>query len=154
KRRGDADCASLSQAAVHCPARIGKDLMPRRTVETEPRKLSVPVKTAIIAGSFTLAAAIVAAVSPALVKVFYRHNENPAPSVQIIRLLPHPLDDERNNEEITIRNLTTQPISLRGWKLRDLAGRCWELEGALDPAGSPGDEKAVKRGGQAMGLNN
>jgi len=79
----------------------------------------------------------------------------PPPStiqVKIESLLPNPVGDESQNEELTIKNCGTQLVNLRGWKLRDLARKTW----ALDSLGTlnPNEEKTIKRNGQEMALNN
>lgn len=45
-----------------------------------------------------------------------------------------------------------RPVSPVGWRLRDLAGKTWSLDtlGTLQP----GEEKTIRRQGQAMALNN
>lgn len=75
-----------------------------------------------------------------------------AAQVRIVALLPNPDGDEGQNEEVTLKNLGSQPISLSGWKLRDLAGRKWSLDGLGTL--QPGQEKTIKRSGQPMALNN
>src|SRR5262245_17459129 len=46
----------------------------------------------------------------------------------------------------------TPTVSMAGWKLRDLSGKTW----ALDSIGTlqPGQQKSIKRNGQAMAMNN
>jgi hypothetical protein len=123
-------------------------------------KLSGPLQVAIIGGLFTVSAAIagpfVAAMVPKLISVVEEWIGPPAGNVKIIRLLPDPEGDERENEEATIRNFSTEPVNLQGWKLRDKKDRTWSLDqlGMLAPAGQPGDQKAIKRGRQDMGMNN
>lgn len=81
---------------------------------------------------------------------------NTAADVRIIRLLPHPHSDERQNEEVTVKNFSSRPVNLKGWKLRDTKGKFWILDdlGTLESSGQPGDQKTIKRNGQSMGLNN
>jgi exonuclease III len=71
---------------------------------------------------------------------------------RIISLLPNPSGDESQNEAATIRNIGTLPVSLAGWKLRDLAGQTW----LLDSLGSlaAGTEGTIVRLGQPMAMNN
>jgi hypothetical protein len=56
------------------------------------------------------------------------------------------------NEEATLKNTGGQPVSLTGWRLRDLSGRTW----SLDPLGTlqPGQERTIRRNGQPMAMNN
>lgn len=72
-----------------------------------------------------------------------------AAQVRIVALLPNPEGDEGQYEEVTLKNLGSQSISLGGWKLRDLAGRTLDGLGTLQP----GQEKTMKRNGQPMTLN-
>lgn len=74
------------------------------------------------------------------------------PDVSIVSLLPDPIGDERDNEDVEIRNNTASPISLSGWTLRDLAGGTWRLDrvGTL----APGAAQMVKRNRESMSLNN
>ncbi|MFQ5950121.1 MAG: lamin tail domain-containing protein, partial [Nitrospiria bacterium] len=76
----------------------------------------------------------------------------PIVQVRIVSLLPNPSGNDNQNEEATIGNAGTQDVDLSGWKLRDLVGRTWSLDshGTLHA----GDEKAIRRNGQAMALNN
>lgn len=99
----------------------------------------------------SLAALIILAVF-LLIFILWNNKED----VRIIRLLPHPQSDERQNEEITIKNFSHRAVSLKGWKLRDTTGKSWvlgELD-TLESLGQPGDQKTIKRNGQSMGLNN
>lgn len=86
--------------------------------------------------------------------IFIRWNNTE--DVRIIRLLPHPKIDERQNEEVTIKNFSSSSVNLKGWRLRDTTGKFWILDdlGILESLGQPGDQKAIKRNGQSMGLNN
>ena len=76
----------------------------------------------------------------------------PAMNVKIKSLLPNPVGNENQNEEITIINLGSQSVDLNGWKLCDLAGKTWLLDGLGTL--NPGEEKTIKRDGQKMALNN
>ncbi|MEI9850102.1 MAG: CehA/McbA family metallohydrolase [Sphingomonas sp.] len=74
------------------------------------------------------------------------------PAVRIASLIPNPAGDDVTNEEITLRNVGSQPVALQGWQVRDLSGRTW----SLDAAGTlpPGQEITIRREGQEMALNN
>jgi hypothetical protein len=48
-------------------------------------------------------------------------------TVRIAGLLPNPLGDETENEEVSLKNLGGQAASLAGWVLRDRAGRTCDL---------------------------
>ena len=76
----------------------------------------------------------------------------PADTVRMVRLLPNPPGSENKNEEITLKNFTSQSVNLTGWTVRDAAGKSWSLDslGTL----APGEEKTIKRDGQRMALNN
>jgi exonuclease III len=73
-------------------------------------------------------------------------------SLSIHSILPDPVTSDEENEEVTIRNNSGQPVKLIGWKLRDKSGRAW----TLDKFGTmvPGKETPIRRRGQAMALNN
>jgi len=72
--------------------------------------------------------------------------------VRMTSLLPNPPGNDTLHEEVTLKNLGTQAVSLAGWTLRDQSGRTWTLNslGTLQP----GQEKTIKRNGQPMALNN
>jgi exonuclease III len=72
--------------------------------------------------------------------------------LSISGLLPDPDGSDDQNEEARIMNRDDKPVDMRGWKLRDKAGRTW----ALDELGiiSAGEEKSIRRKGQSMDLNN
>ena len=72
--------------------------------------------------------------------------------VRITRLLPNPVGDDTQNEEVTVKNFGSQPVNLTGWKLRDLAHTAWVLD-SLGTLG-PSEEKTIKRNAQPMALNN
>jgi hypothetical protein len=78
--------------------------------------------------------------------------QQPAFSVRLALLLPNPPGDESQNEEATLANDGTQPVSLTGWTLRDRTGRSWVLDSLGTMA--PGEEKAIQRDGQPMAMNN
>jgi len=74
------------------------------------------------------------------------------PMIRIASLLPNPLGDESQDEEVTLRNRGTASVNLATWVLRDAQGRTWSLAslGSI-PAGGV---KTIRRGGQPMSLNN
>lgn len=87
------------------------------------------------------------------VVVHLRFSGTPSgPTVQITSLLPNPAGDENQNEQATLKNLGSQPVSLASWKLRDLKGKTWSLDelGTLQP----GQQKVITRKGQPMAMNN
>lgn len=58
---------------------------------------------------------------------------------------------DRTSEQATLRNDGEAPINLRGWQIRDKAGRTWSLDGAGElPTGR---EVVVLRNGQEVVLN-
>jgi endonuclease/exonuclease/phosphatase family metal-dependent hydrolase len=73
-------------------------------------------------------------------------------AVHILRVLPNPVGDDRDNEKATIQNTGSTAVSVLGWKLRDESGAVW----ALDGLGTlmPGEIKTIKRNGKAMSMNN
>jgi lamin tail-like protein len=73
-------------------------------------------------------------------------------NIRISSLLPNPPGDETQNEEATIVNKGTQPVSMVGWRLRDLSHQEWVLDslGTLQP----GESKTIRRAGQSMAMNN
>lgn len=75
-----------------------------------------------------------------------------AAAVRLVGLLPNPAGDERQTEEVTVRNTGGTPVELRGWTVQDVTGQSWSLDslGTL-PAGA---ERTLLRRGQAMSLNN
>jgi len=76
----------------------------------------------------------------------------PHGGVRITRLLPNPEGNENEKEEATLKNFSAEPVSLTGWKLRDLSGRTW----ALDSLGvlAAGQERTILRNGQPMAMSN
>jgi hypothetical protein len=72
------------------------------------------------------------------------------PNVRIASLIPNPTGNDRQHEEITIRNDGSDTVNLAGWVLRDAAGRTWSLDGQI----APGAERTFRRQGQPMALNN
>lgn len=76
----------------------------------------------------------------------------PAIAVHIDAILPDPAGDDVQNEEAKIHNVGTQPVSLVGWRLRDLSGGTWSLDslGTL----APNQARTIRRLGQPMSMNN
>lgn len=74
------------------------------------------------------------------------------PNIRITSLLPNPEGNEAENEEVTITNQGTQPLSTVGWRLRDFAQQHW----VLDSLGTiqSGESKTIRRAGQPMVMNN
>jgi hypothetical protein len=72
--------------------------------------------------------------------------------LRIASLLPNPVGDELEDEEVTIRNAGTTAVNVAGWTLRDPTGRTWSLTslGSI-PAGAT---RTIRRLGQPMALNN
>ncbi len=70
--------------------------------------------------------------------------------VVIESLLPNPVGDDDQLEEVTLRNTGTSAVSLVGWTLMDRNGATWTLTGTL----AAGQSQTVRRNGQAMSLNN
>jgi competence protein ComEC len=71
-------------------------------------------------------------------------------SVVIASLLPNPVGDDEQLEEVTVRNRGTATVSLEGWTLRDRSGLTWRLVGSV----AAGQAHNFRRGGQPMTLNN
>src|SRR5512133_3010976 len=57
-----------------------------------------------------------------------------------------------NNEQATLKNVGSQPISLASWRLRGLKGKMWSLDelGTLQS----GEQKGIKDKIQPMAMNN
>lgn len=74
------------------------------------------------------------------------------PGVVIESLLPNPVGEDRDLEEVAIRNKGPAPVPLAGWWLQDADGRVWPLVslGTL----AAGQSVAIRRNGMAMSLNN
>lgn len=72
--------------------------------------------------------------------------------IRITAIVPNPTGNENQEEAVTVKNISTQSINMTGWKLRDLAGKMWQLDslGTI----TPNQEKQIKRRGQLMALNN
>lgn len=95
---------------------------------------------------------------PVVVKIALGGGPTPAPpptadiSVRIHSLLPNPQGDESQDEGVTLVNAGSEPVDVSTWRLRDRANTHWNLTelGTLQP----GEQKTIKRNGQAMALNN
>jgi beta-lactamase superfamily II metal-dependent hydrolase len=75
----------------------------------------------------------------------------PATSAVVIQgLLPNPVGNDEQLEEVTLRNNAAALVSLAGWTLRDRSGMTWTLSGSL-PAGQ---SRTFRRNGRPMSLNN
>ena len=73
-------------------------------------------------------------------------------SVVIESLLPNPVGSDRDNEEVTLRNTSSNPVDISGWTLMDESGRIWSLTGIGTL--NPGQSISVRRNGMPMSLNN
>ncbi|MDJ0899058.1 MAG: lamin tail domain-containing protein [Xenococcus sp. MO_188.B8] len=73
-------------------------------------------------------------------------------TLKISSLLPNPNGDETQLESATIKNIGEEEVDLTGWRLRDRAGKFWNL----DSLGSlrPNESELILRRGQSMALNN
>lgn len=91
---------------------------------------------------------------PVVVRLKLQVTPPPPPEVKVVitSLVPNPLGNDNLNEEATLKNLGTQQVNLSGWKLRDLAGKTWSLNGLGTLA--PNQQKIIKRNNQPMALNN
>jgi hypothetical protein len=65
-------------------------------------------------------------------------------------ILPNPVGDDDQLEEVTVRNKGSSAVSLMGWTLQDRSGATWDLTGTL----VAGQSLTFRRNGQAMSLNN
>ena len=74
----------------------------------------------------------------------------PTASVVIESLLPNPVGEDEQLEEVTVKNKGSAAVSLAGWTLRDRSNLTWTLSGSL----APGQSQTFKRSGQPMSLNN
>jgi lamin tail-like protein len=75
-----------------------------------------------------------------------------SPPVRIVSLVPNSTGDERQTEEIVIKNTGSVTLNLTGWTVRDLAGKIWSLNAVT--AIAPGAEKTIRRNNQPMSMNN
>jgi beta-lactamase superfamily II metal-dependent hydrolase len=89
-----------------------------------------------------------------ITRSFQAKSRTPAtpPAVSIVSLLPNPAGEDRELEEVEVRNNSGAAINLAGWLLRDSAGSVWTLTslGQL----SAGSRATVRRAGMAMSLDN
>lgn len=83
----------------------------------------------------------------------------PPPSGVIISaLFPDPIDEDRGREEVTLRNTTSVPVDLAGWRLSDRASNIFELGGIIDAGGTvtfvlPVNELPLNNGGDEVTLH-
>lgn len=82
---------------------------------------------------------------------FHRHRDE-QPKLRIVKLLPDPQGDDLIGEQITLKNSGQAALDMAGWRVRDLAGNVWMLDGLIELL--PGEEKTMLRNGQPMSLNN
>jgi competence protein ComEC len=75
-----------------------------------------------------------------------------APQLVIESLLPNPIGEDRQLEEVTLMNKGAIPISMENWYLQDKEGRVWSLV-SLGTINS-NQSVTVRRNGMAMNLNN
>jgi len=75
-----------------------------------------------------------------------------SPRVRIVSLLPNPAGDERQGEEITLRNAGSSAVNVTGWTVRDMAGKTWSLT-SLGTLGA-GAQRTLRRNNQPMSMNN
>ena len=75
-----------------------------------------------------------------------------ASTVVIKSLMPNPVGSDRKLETVTLRNDTSDRVTLDGWRLQDEAGLTWQLDASHSIA--PGAQLALLRNGQKMSLNN
>jgi len=73
-------------------------------------------------------------------------------SVVIESILPNPQGQDRQFEEVTIRNNGAQAVSVAGWILRDRSNKDWDLSSMGSLAAS--QSGTIRRNGQRMSLNN
>jgi hypothetical protein len=72
--------------------------------------------------------------------------------IVISSLLPNPVGEDRQLEEVTLLNKGTTPIPMENWYLQDKEGRVWSLVslGTIEPNQSA----TIQRNGMPMNLNN
>jgi exonuclease III len=82
---------------------------------------------------------------------FDMNNVEAAPvRVKIFSLVPNPAGEERQNEKITLQNLSDEVITIAGWKFRDNANNIWTINSTINP----NSKVEIMRNGQEMSLNN
>ena len=67
---------------------------------------------------------------------------------------PRIAEDEAQNEEVHLHNLSDAPIPLAGWKIGDSTGTAFWVLDASDGTVLPGAIIVVRRKGRGMILNN
>jgi hypothetical protein len=78
--------------------------------------------------------------------------DSSAPRLVIESLLADPAGNDRDLEEVTIRNAGTHAVPMANWYLRDRQGRVWALSSIGSIPG--GASRTVTRSGMAMSLDN
>ena len=73
-------------------------------------------------------------------------------NVVIASLVPNPVGEDRELEEVTLRNVGASTVDLVGWRLEDAGGRIWSLVSLGDIG--PGTSETILRAGMPMSLNN
>lgn len=73
-------------------------------------------------------------------------------TLYISKVLPNPDGNESELEAVWLTNPGSSDITLSGWKLRDKAGKSWDL--ARDGKVKVGETKKILRGKRPMSLNN
>lgn len=74
----------------------------------------------------------------------------PTGGVVIESVLPNPVGDDNQLEEVTLRNKGAAAAALAGWTLHDRSGLIWALDGSI----APGQSRTFRRDGRPMSLNN
>lgn len=82
----------------------------------------------------------------------FHHDLDALPGLRIASMIPDPEGEDFTNEQITFRNTGNLPINLAGWRVRDLAGNVWELDGLASIG--PNEDRVLVRNGAPMSLNN
>ncbi len=76
----------------------------------------------------------------------------PTPQLVIKSLLPDPVGDDRQLEEVTLQNKGTSPIPMGNWYLQDKSARVWSL--ATMGTINPNQSATIRRNGMPMSLDN
>lgn len=58
-------------------------------------------------------------------------NGKPKSLIRIVRVMPNPKGDDRDNEKVELENISRDTIDLKGWTLEDIAGNSYQLSGAI-----------------------
>lgn len=74
--------------------------------------------------------------------------------LRIIAAIPNPFGEDRQFEEVHLRNFGSEAISLQGWKIGDATGNSFWVLTASDGVVQPGQLVRVMRNGRNMALNN